>query len=31
VAVAMGARRYLLAPPGRESGRIGPRRALEIT
>jgi len=28
--IAMGARRYLLAPPGRESGRIGPRRALEM-
>ena len=28
--LAMGARRYLLAPPGRESGRIGPRRALEM-
>ena len=28
--LAMGAKRYLLAPPGRESGRIGPRRALEM-
>ncbi|HEY3355236.1 MAG TPA: M17 family peptidase N-terminal domain-containing protein [Polyangia bacterium] len=28
--LAMGASRYLLAPPGRESGRIGPRRALEM-
>jgi hypothetical protein len=28
--LGMGARRYLLAPPGRESGRIGPRRALEM-
>jgi len=28
--LAMGARRYLLAPPGRETGRVGPRRALEL-
>jgi hypothetical protein len=28
--LAMGARRFLLAPPGRESGRVGPRRALEM-
>ncbi len=28
--LAMGTHRYVLAPPGRETGRIGPRRALEM-